>query len=122
MLLQINGLSKEKDIDPWLRRFDELDADKSGMLDEDVSKAVELCYLYDSSDTCLVALVQDLKLFASQESEKAQHRLSRVFESSERDTASSVESDTPHHEPQSNTQKIVELSPPDTIIREEGEV
>ena len=37
MLVQMNDLDKEKDIDPWLKRFDELDADGSGALDEEVS-------------------------------------------------------------------------------------
>lgn len=36
MLVQMNDLDKEKDIDPWLKRFDELDADGSGALDEEV--------------------------------------------------------------------------------------
>ena len=31
------GLSKEKDIDPWLKRFRELDTDGSGRLDEKVA-------------------------------------------------------------------------------------
>jgi hypothetical protein len=39
MLVQMNELDKEKDIDPWLRRFDELDADGSGALDEEVRGA-----------------------------------------------------------------------------------
>ena len=36
MLVQMTDLDKEKDIDPWLKRFDELDADGSGTLDEEV--------------------------------------------------------------------------------------
>lgn len=35
MLVQMNDLDKEKDIDPWLKRFDELDKDGSGALDEE---------------------------------------------------------------------------------------
>jgi len=35
MLVQMNDLDKEKDIDPWLKRFDELDKDGSGTLDEE---------------------------------------------------------------------------------------
>ena len=37
MLVQMNDLDKEKDIDPWLKRFDELDKDGSGALDEEVT-------------------------------------------------------------------------------------
>lgn len=33
----MKGLDQSKDIDPWLKRFRELDADGSGALDEDVS-------------------------------------------------------------------------------------
>mmetsp|Transcript_19060 Transcript_19060/g.35522 ORF Transcript_19060/g.35522 Transcript_19060/m.35522 type:complete len:650 (-) Transcript_19060:61-2010(-) len=35
MLMQMNGLSKEEDIDPWLKRFDQLDKDGSGRLDQE---------------------------------------------------------------------------------------
>ena len=34
----MHGLSKERDIDPWLKRFVELDADGSGRLDKEVRK------------------------------------------------------------------------------------
>eukprot|EP00602_Paraphysomonas_sp_CaronLab_P009788 CAMPEP_0185027168 /NCGR_PEP_ID=MMETSP1103-20130426/11947_1 /TAXON_ID=36769 /ORGANISM="Paraphysomonas bandaiensis, Strain Caron Lab Isolate" /LENGTH=281 /DNA_ID=CAMNT_0027561041 /DNA_START=157 /DNA_END=1002 /DNA_ORIENTATION=+ len=51
MLVQINGLSKEKDIDPWMKRFDELDKDGSGALDE-----------------------EDLRLFAEEEQRKKEIR------------------------------------------------
>jgi len=33
MLVQMNGLDMERDIKPWLKRFDELDKDGSGALD-----------------------------------------------------------------------------------------
>ena len=36
MLVQICGLDKEKDIDPWRARFRELDKDDSKFLDEEV--------------------------------------------------------------------------------------
>jgi len=34
ILIQMNGLDMDKDIRPWLKRFDELDKDGSGYLDE----------------------------------------------------------------------------------------
>ncbi len=41
-MLVINGLvDKEKDIDPWIKRFEELDKDNSGRLDEEDIKIME---------------------------------------------------------------------------------
>ncbi|CAE7518726.1 unnamed protein product, partial [Symbiodinium microadriaticum] len=41
MLVQICGLDKEKDIDPWRKRFRELDKDNSGALDEEDLQILE---------------------------------------------------------------------------------
>jgi len=41
MLIQTGVCEKKADIDPWLERFDELDADGSGCLDEDDIKLME---------------------------------------------------------------------------------
>ena len=41
-MLVMNGLvDKEKDIDPWIQRFEELDKDKSGRLDEEDIRIME---------------------------------------------------------------------------------
>ncbi len=41
-MLVMNGLvDKEKDIDPWIKRFEELDKDKSGRLDEEDIRIME---------------------------------------------------------------------------------
>lgn len=49
MLVQMNELDKEKDIDPWLKRFDELDADGSGALDEEVRGTDHLFFCASAS-------------------------------------------------------------------------
>jgi len=36
MLVQLELIDKEKDADPWLKRFDELDTNKSGVLNLDI--------------------------------------------------------------------------------------
>jgi len=57
MLVHTNGLNKEKDIDPWLQRFVELDKDGSGNLDEN-----------------------DLHIFAAEEAYKTRIQVARLAE------------------------------------------
>lgn len=49
----MKGLNQSKDIDPWLKRFRELDADGSGALDEDVCICLRPNGFATNFDNCL---------------------------------------------------------------------